>query len=113
MAVHNYYPSACPSCGGLYVNSTLSGLLWLGSIILAGLIVVWLGRSIEISNTVMFIVVMLVTPTHALWAKPIPYSKFKPYGKRPIWKSILLFGVMPLVMISITLVLLIKFRVGI
>ena len=112
MAVHNFYPSACRECGGLYVNSTASGLAWLGTIVFAGLFVVWLRSYIEISDTIIFVVVLLVTPTHALWAKPIPYKEFKPYGKRPLWKTILIFGLMPIALILVVLAILIKSGAG-
>ena len=112
MKVHNYYPSTCPSCGESYVNSTLSGLLWFGLIILSGVLAFWVYRESEVPTWVMLAIVVVVTPSYALLVKPIPYSKFKAYGKRPVWKNILIFGVMPLVLISIILTVVVKFGGG-
>lgn len=94
------------------MNSTLSGLLWLGLIILAGTLAFGVYRDTEVPSWVMFAIVVIITPTYALLVKPIPYSKFKPYGKRPVWKNILIFGVMPLVLISIVLALVVKSGAG-
>lgn len=113
MTVHNYSPSTCPSCGGLYVNSTSAALKWLASTIFVVGIVVYLTESLSvINNFVVFVAALLAVPAHAWWAKPIPYSNFKLYGSRPLWKNILIFGAVPVALIAIVLTILIKYRAG-
>lgn len=106
----NYLPSRCPKCNELYVNSTAAALLWATSsmvYVFAVLFVLY-----EKSFVLALGLASMAIPAFVLFVKPIPYSTFKPYGRRSWWKNLLIFVLLPLLLISAVMYLFLVFRVG-
>jgi hypothetical protein len=57
-------------------------------------------------------IALVFFPARALVVAPIPYKSFKPYGDRPWWQNVVIFGVLPLMLAVVALALALIFGVG-
>lgn len=111
LCTHNYYPSECPNCKELYVNSTLWGLM--GFIVLLFLICTAVSGVSSYINMSKHAYVCISIPFFSILAffvRPIQYSSFQPYGKREIWKSVFIFGFIPLALVTVILSIVISLQ---
>lgn len=110
ITLSNFTASACPECQKLFVNSTLADVCWV-----IACFVLFLGVYSVVPLPT--IALLVLTPLVALLARvffvrPIPYAKFKAYGVRPWWKNAVIFGLIPLAIVAVLVLLLMFFRVG-
>jgi len=66
-------PRACPKCGKLFVNHVGADLLWMVTFAAAGAILAAVQEKPTLSS--LAVVVLLVAPTRAFFARPIPYVR--------------------------------------
>lgn len=110
-----YTPWYCPRCGQAFVNAPwatitsglLAALFMAASVFfLAPLVAKDVLLPILVGLAVLFV------PISVLIMRPIPYAALRLYGKRERWQSVLLFGALPLAIISLAIYLLFRFKVG-
>lgn len=114
----NWRPSYCRLCGKAYVNSSKS-VAYAISITLAVLATIssidWHSEARIPEIWQIFISFSLVIAGFMLYgvlASPIKHEDLVMYGKRPWWSNVILFGVLPVFIVTFALYLAVKNNAG-
>jgi hypothetical protein len=96
MVLHYWFPSVCPRCKELFVNAVRADLLFAVGVMAAGFCLALAGIPLLAAVAI----ILLLLPTRAFLVKPLRYGDFKPYGKRGWLENVVIFGLLPLALVT-------------